>query len=364
MKIASDPVRRDGVRSFANTHPRRRAGMPRIANGCMERRAEARLNPGVQAFPRCSEREAAFASVAIAAAYLFPFRRNPSMPALRPAVVGLLATLLLGGCQRAVFAFVNRGVPPPEATVEFAPDRGLSLDVYRPRTGDGRAPVVVFFYGGSWQTGAREGYRFVGQRLAEHGVLVVIPDYRKAPLPSFPGFMDDAARAVAWARAHAREWGGDPDRVFIAGHSAGAQIAALLGTDARYLRAHGVGSGAVAGVVGLSGPYDFVISGDLRNVFGAPSQWPRAQAVNFVDGDEPPFLLVHGTGDRVVDSVDSEQLAQRLRERRVPVRLLMLPDAGHLATVAGLYQAERAPEVLPAMLEFLRAPAAGAASAR
>lgn len=282
---------------------------------------------------------------------------------LRRTAIATLLALLVGGCQSAVFSFVNRGVPQADATVVFAPEQALSLDVYRARGAQGAAPVVVFFYGGSWQSGKREGYRFVGSRLAGEGVLAVVPDYRKAPQPSFPGYMDDAARAVRWARDHAREFGGDPARVFIAGHSAGAQIAALLGTDARYLRAQGMAPGDIAGVIGLSGPYDFVVSGDLLGVFGRdPALWPRAQAVNFVDGDEPPFLLVHGTGDRVVESVDSEQLAARLRARDVPVRLLMLPGAGHLAPVAGLYDTARAPQVLPAVLAFLRDPRAGDAA--
>lgn len=271
---------------------------------------------------------------------------------------GLLTTLLLAGCQSTVFAFVNRGLQAADATVEYEPEQGLSLDVYRPRIDAGTAPVVVFFYGGSWQSGKREGYRFVGRRLAEHGVLVVIADYRKAPQPSFPGYMEDAAQAVRWARDHAREFGGDPERLFLAGHSAGAQIAALLGTDARYLRAYGIDAAKLSGVIGLSGPYDFVVSGDLLGVFGRdPAMWARAQALNFVGGDEPPFLLVHGTGDRVVESVDSTLLAQRLRAQQVPVRLVMLPDAGHLAPVAGLYEPSRAPQVLPAILDFLRAPA-------
>lgn len=283
----------------------------------------------------------------------------------RTGIAGLLATLLLTGCQNAVFSFVNRGLPPPEGTAVFAPEHALSLDVYRPRTPSSDAPVVVFFYGGSWQSGSREGYRFVGRRLAEQGALVVIPDYRKAPLPSFPGFMDDAAQAVRWARDNAREWGGDPSKIFIVGHSAGAQIAALLGTDARYLRAQGIETRTLSGVAGLSGPYDFAINGNLLDVFGRdPALWPRAQAVNFVDGDEPPFLLIHGTGDRTVESVDSEQLAERLRGRDVPVRLMLLPGAGHLAPVAGLYETKRQPEVLPALVEFLRAPRAASASTR
>jgi acetyl esterase/lipase len=276
------------------------------------------------------------------------------MRARHIGIAGLLGSLLLAGCERAVFGFVNRGLPPPEASVAYAPERGLSLDVYRPRAGAGSAPVLVFFYGGSWERGARAQYRFVGRRLAEQGVLVVVPDYRKAPQPSFPGFMHDAADAVRWAREHAAEWGGDTSRLFLGGHSAGAQIAALLGTDARYLDARGLRPAQLAGVIGLAGPYDFVVSGGLVDVFGPSAQWPRAQAVNFVDGDEPPFLLVHGERDRVVETIDSTQLAQRLRERGGSARLLLLPEGQHITPLAGIYDPARAPEVMPAVLEFLR----------
>ena len=88
------------------------------------------------------------------------------------------------------------------------------------------APVVVFLYGGSWRNGAREDYRFVGRRLAQQGMLVLVADYRTYPETIFPGFVEDGASAVAWARAHAAGWGGDPRCLFVAGHSAGAQIAA------------------------------------------------------------------------------------------------------------------------------------------
>ncbi|MGV8921948.1 MAG: alpha/beta hydrolase [Thermomonas sp.] len=263
--------------------------------------------------------------------------------------------LWLSGCEATVFRFVNRGLPPPDLTVPFAPDIGLSMDVYRPHTVTGaKAPVVVFFYGGSWQRGERAQYQFVGQRLADNGVLAVIADYRTYPAVMFPGFMDDAARAVRRAHDDVAGWGGDPDRLFIAGHSAGAQIAALLATDPRYLHAHGMEPDQLAGVIGLSGPYDFDVTGDLVDVFGSPSLWPRAQAVNFVDGNEPPFLLLHGTGDRVVEYADSVELAEKLRTNGIPATLKLLPDAGHIKLLAGLYDPNRAPEVLSDMLAFIK----------
>ena len=219
-------------------------------------------------------------------------------------------------------------------------------------------PVVVFFYGGSWKRGERAQYKFVGQRLAENGVVAVVADYRTYPRAMFPAFMDDAARAVRRVHDDAAGWGGDPERLFIAGHSAGAQIAALLATDARYLQAHGMSPHQLAGVIGLSGPYDFNVTGDLVDVFGPSSQWPLAQAVNFVDGDEPPFLLLHGTGDKVVEYVDSVELAEKLRANGVPATLQLLPDAGHITPLAGLYDPRRAPAVVDDILAFIHDPRA------
>lgn len=270
------------------------------------------------------------------------------------AVAWALVALLCSGCERTLFAVINRGVPPPAASVVFDPAHALSLDVYRAQGRRDPAPVVVFFYGGSWQRGNRAQYRFVGRQLARHGVLAIVADYRTWPRAGFPGFVDDAARAVAWARAHAARYGGDPRRLFVAGHSAGAQIAALLGTDRRYLARSGVCGRALAGVIGLSGPYDFRITGRYVPIFGPPAQWPDAQAVNFVDGDEPPFLLIHGQRDRVVEARDSVELAARLKARGVRAEVLLLPGAGHFATAAGLYNPGRWPRVLPAILAFVR----------
>lgn len=273
---------------------------------------------------------------------------------LARALAALALVASLGGCGTLAFAVANAGAAPPEASVVYAPEHALALDVFEPRGAKGPAPTVVFFYGGGWRDGERAQYRFVGRALAERGVLAIVADYRTYPQAAFPGFMDDAARAVAWARAHAGRHGGDPSRLYLAGHSAGAQIAALLATDRRYLRAHGLDPAALAGVIGLSGPYDFAITGRYRAVFGPQEQWPRAQAINFVDGDEPPFLLVHGADDRVVEARDSTELAAKLRAAGGDAEALLLPGAGHAATVAGLFDPRLAPAVLPAVLDFVR----------
>lgn len=264
-----------------------------------------------------------------------------------------VAALLMAGCQSVALSVANHGVAEADATAIYDAERDLSLDIYRPAATDSKAPVVVFFYGGGWKTGSREQYRFVGQRLAKSGILTLVADYRTYPRTTFPGFVEDGARAVAWAHTHAHEHGGDPARVFVAGHSAGAQIAALIGTDARYLGAHGLRPQDLAGIIGLAGPYDFVISGGYIPVFGPREQWPQAQAVNFVTGDEPPFLLVHGTDDRVVEAKDSQQLADKLGRNGVAAQLVWLSGASHIAPAAAFYAPERNPEVLAAVESFV-----------
>lgn len=279
-----------------------------------------------------------------------PFRTSP----LR-GLIATIAALLVAGCQSVAFGVANRGVPAADASVVYDTQHGLSLDIYRPDAGtSATTPVVVFFYGGGWKSGKRGQYRFVGQRLAQQGVLAIVADYRTWPRTTFPGFVEDGARAVAWSRNHAADYGGDPQRLYVAGHSAGAQIAALLGTDDRYLSANGMKPRDLAGVIGLSGPYDFVIDGGYEEVFGAREQWPRAQAVNFVDGDEPSFLLIHGTGDKVVEARDSQELADKLRKNGSAAQLVWLPDAGHIAPLAAIYAPKRDPAVVKAIAAFVR----------
>jgi acetyl esterase/lipase len=276
-----------------------------------------------------------------------------------------VTTLFTAGCERAIFGFANRGLPPPEATVTFAPELGLSLDIYRPQGTNAKSvPIVLFFYGGGWQRGQRAQYRFVGRRLAQQGVLAIVADYRTFPRAGFPDFIDDAAQAVAWTRQHAAEYGGDPQRLYIAGHSAGAQIAALLGTDPRYLSRHDLRPRDLAGVIGLAGPYDFVINGQYTKVFGPPAQWPQAQAINFVDGNEPPFLLIHGDKDRVVEVRDSIELDAKLRAQRVATTLLILRGGGHDAPLAALYDPNRTPAVMPAIEAFIEGQTATQAAMR
>ena len=271
----------------------------------------------------------------------------------------LLVSIVLAsaGCSRTASWAANVGVDDDRIESHvYDAGASLALDVHRPdRTGAGTAaaaPVIVYFHGGRWRDGDRHSARFVGQRLADAGALVVVPDFRQAPAHAFPAFMADAAQAVAWAHAHAAGLGGDPARIYVMGHSSGAHIAALLGTDARYLAAAGLAPDRLAGVIGWSGPYDFlpIREIDLVDVFGTGEQWPATQPVNFVDGDEPPFLLVHGADDDTVRPANSESLHRKLEAAGVRSRLVRLPDTGH----AGVLLELKLPGTGPALAETLR----------
>lgn len=247
-----------------------------------------------------------------------------------------LFALLLGGCQTSLFHVINvtsgdHGLSE-HRNIVFDSAHGLALDIYAPR-GAHDLPVVVFFYGGSWQDGKRQWYRWMGETLARHGMVVAIPDYRKYPQVRMQGFMADAAHAVAWVHAHAADYGGSPQVMFLMGHSAGAQIGALLATDKHWLTKVGMEPQQLAGFIGLAGPYDFLPLTDpaLINIFGAtPQAQARSQPVNFVDGDEPPMLLLQGTTDHYVAPRNACSLANHLRRQGEPVEVLLYPGIGHV----------------------------------
>jgi len=246
------------------------------------------------------------------------------------------AALMLAGCKASFFATLNAGTPAVESVV-YQPEHRLALDVYQPLAQSTPTPVVVFVYGGRWQSGQRSEYAFVGKRLAEAGVLTLVIDYRLWPQVRFPLFVDDTVQAIAWARTHAEQYGGDPKRIFLVGHSAGAHIAALIGTDARHLQAIDWRPQDLAGVIGIAGPYDFLPleDDDLRDMFGPEANWPQSQPVNFVDGDEPPFLLLHGTTDLLVWLRNSERLQARFAAVGTPIELRRYPGVGHIRILSG-----------------------------
>jgi acetyl esterase/lipase len=206
-----------------------------------------------------------------------------------------------------------------------------TLDVYAPRPATQPAPVVLFFYGGNWDSGTKEMYRFVGFALASRGVMTVIPDYRLYPQVRFPAFMHDAAGAFDWTKINAARFGGDAQRVFLMGHSAGAQIATLLALDPSYLRPSGLSQSDICGVIALAGPYDFLPlrSAELLDIFGTEAEQRRSQPINYVTPQAPSMLLIAGRDDTVVDPHNTTRLAARLRAEGVKTQEDLFRGVGH-----------------------------------
>lgn len=228
------------------------------------------------------------------------------------------------------------------------------LDVYTPPVPAGNRPVVVFFYGGSWQSGRRQDYRFVGQALSARGWVTIIPDYRLYPEVKFPGFISDGAAACAWVNKNIATYGGNPDRLFVMGHSAGAYIAAMLALDDRYLGQVGLAPKDLRGFIGLAGPYDFLPlrQRQLIDIFGGADDIPETQPINFVSAAAPPALLLHGATDRIVRVGNTQRLAQRWRQVGRPVQEIIYPHYKHLTIL--LYLASFLQEGEPLMADISR----------
>jgi acetyl esterase/lipase len=246
--------------------------------------------------------------------------------------------MLLSGCSPAAplnFLAWSHGV---EITRSIAYGEGTrrTLDVYRPKAATA-APVVVFFYGGSWQSGHKEIYLFVAAALARRGYVTVVPDYRVYPEVRYPDFLDDGARAVRWAKDNAARFGGDPQKMFVMGHSAGAYIAAMLALDDRWLQKVDLAPERdIAGLIGISGPYDFLpLTGTLRTIFGGANV-PATQPISHVSAGAPPALLVTGERDGMVEPSNSSRLAARLHAAGDDATVLTYPWVGHL-TIIGAF---------------------------
>lgn len=224
-----------------------------------------------------------------------------------------------------------------QKSVPYAAGGRRTLDIYSPADAT-NAPVVVFFYGGSWQRGQKETFRFVAATLASRGVVAAVPDYTLYPDGKFPTFLEDGAAAVAWAKANAARFGGDARRVVLMGHSAGAHIAAMLALDARWLGSHGLDPRKdVAGLVGLAGPYDFLpIKDPVIKVIFASDEPEKTQPITFVAGGEAPTFLGFAPDDVTVRPGNSERLAAKLKAHGASVALTSYPRTNHVSILGAI----------------------------
>lgn len=259
----------------------------------------------------------------------------------RRTTLFFLLCVMLGGCSPVYL--LNASIPTRGYTVHkdiaYGDNPQQKLDIYVPDKVNPRhpAPVLLFFYGGSWQYGSKDEYLFVGQALASKGFVAVVADYRVYPEVYFPAFVEDGAKAFAWTRGHISTYGGNTDALFLSGHSAGAYIAAMLAVNPSYLAQAGVPPKAVRGTIGIAGPYDFLPLQDenLKALFSR-SKPEDTQPVTFVDGHNAPMLLVTGDEDETVIPRNTERLSKKLAMLHGPHETRIYKGVAHTGIILSL----------------------------
>lgn len=258
----------------------------------------------------------------------------------RLLAVCLVACLALSACSTV--GVLNAVLPRDAGSQKLASDVAYGgearqkLDVYGPK-GKPRG-VVVFLYGGGWDNGAKGDYGFVAASFASRGYLTIVPDYRLVPEIRYPAFVEDTAKATAWAHRHAADYGAPAAPLFLVGYSAGAYNVMMVAIAPEFLRAEGLSRSILAGVAGISGPYDFLPldARETRAAFGAAADLKATQPVNRIrpGGPRPPVFLATGLDDHIVPPVQTEALAGALQRAGWPVETHAYAGAGHVG--AGL----------------------------
>ncbi|HSF72094.1 MAG TPA: alpha/beta hydrolase [Methylotenera sp.] len=232
------------------------------------------------------------------------------------------------------------------SAIAYGADSRQKLDIYlpkNPKTADVQnldilKKVIIFYYGGNWDSGERADYKFAAEALVSHGYIVVVPDYRVYPEVLFPALMVDPVSAAKWVKTHIKKYNGDANKVFLAGHSAGAHIAVMMAINSEYLAKESLQPIDFAGVIGLAGPYDFLplTSDRLKTIFGPEDERWKSQPINFVDGKNPPLLLAVGMQDGTVWPRNSINLAIKIQENNGQVEVVKFANYGHVDMVAKL----------------------------
>ncbi|MDI3382037.1 alpha/beta hydrolase [Xenophilus aerolatus] len=292
----------------------------------------------------------------------FLARRRPLAGLL--ALAGLLG---LAACSpvRIVNGLTPNGSFSLDAGQAYGAEARQRLDIYTPKAGTsppaGQRPLVVFFYGGTWSSGERADYKFVGEALASRGAVVVVPDYRLSPQVRYPVFVQDSALAVKWAIDHAAALGADPTRVYVMGHSSGGYNAAMVALDGRWLGALGASPRQLAGWIGLAGPYDFlpIENPQAQVAFNWPATPADSQPLVHARAGSPPALLLAASKDKLVDpDRNTGQMAQRLQAAGVAVRTERFDDLSHITLIGAVARPLRwlGGPVLPPVLDFIGLP--------
>ena len=197
-------------------------------------------------------------------------------------------------------------------------------------------PVILFFHGGSWRWGQKDYHREIGKQFAKSGIIFATANYRLYPEVRFPAFPRDASLAVKWLRENVAKHGGDPSRIFLMGHSAGAHSMALVGLDESYLKEVGGDFSWIRGVIGMSCPYYFDPNKEFlyREIFNVGRDHEEFMPLCLVDGgNEPPFLVMHGFFDPLVAVEGAEKFINKMRAAGGKVTRRIYSSHGHFSLV-------------------------------
>lgn len=258
---------------------------------------------------------------------------------VRKFIASLVGILSLTGCANMAASLANLPVSFDDSAVQrdvaYGPLAEHRLDIYYPDHEVAQElPVILFIHGGKWSYGDKTQYPFVAQRFTQRGYVVAVINYRKYPDVTFPAFIEDTARAIAWLHAEAASLNIDASQLYVLGHSAGAHMGALVSADARYMQAHGGERQWIAGFAGLAGPYAFTPEADdLKAIFGPPERYPLMRVTTHIDGQQPPMLLMHGAEDTTVGLFNGERLKQAIDDKGGVVTLSTYEGLDHIDMV-------------------------------
>lgn len=235
---------------------------------------------------------------------------------------------------------------------DFNPKKHL-LDIYEPK-GLSSAPVLMFVHGGGWQSGDKSLYSYLGRTFASQGFTTVVISYRLTPEVQHPGHIQDVARAFAWIYRNIAQHNGNPERVFVAGHSAGGHLTALLALDERYLNAEGLSTNRIRGAMPISGVYDLNTIPGFDSVFTSDPETRReASPVAHVDEHQPPFLITYAQFDYPTADIQSAELLNLLRQENSEAQTLTIPAKDHITIITSI--GRPGDLTTESMLDFMRA---------
>lgn len=254
--------------------------------------------------------------------------------------MGLLASLLSSCASiglKAINGLAKAGDYELLVDKAYGSNAANKLDVYLPQNKPVTA-AIIFFYGGCWgycSDYSKKDYLFVAETLVKQGYAVIVPDYRKYPDVHFDAIINDAKNATLWWLNHKQDYSLENTDTYLMGHSAGAHLAAMLSDDESLL---GKDLKQITGFIGLAGPYDFYpFNGQyMYELFSAENDYYASQPIHFVNGNEPPHLLLQGKNDTSVYPHNAINMAAQLKHMQVEHELVLFDKMRHVSIVLSL----------------------------